>query len=183
MRKYLVLSLAVVLVFGLGSVALAQDTDTATQTVTITVDEIVEIAVTPDTLTLTISTATAGAPPDDDTDDSTYAQYTSVVSEGETRTIDAAITAGTIPTGLELKLEAATPTGGEGTVGSGVADGVTFTGSTGGGSIIENIGSCATGTGTNVGAQLTYTLSVADFASLVAGTTDVTVTFTLTDAA
>ncbi len=176
MKKYLVLSLAVVLIFGLGSVAWAASSDT--QTVTITVDEIAAIDVTADTLTLTISTVTtAGAPPDDATDSSAYALYTSVVETG-TRTIDAAITTGTILAGLQLKLVATPPEN----CGSAVTGGVTFDAdNTAGGSIITGIGSCATGT--TDGAQLTYTLSVTDFASLVVGTTDVTVTFTLTDAA
>lgn len=177
MRKYLVLALAVVLVFGLGSVALAAE-DTATQTVTITVDEIAVIDVTgnPGTLEITAPEA-GGADPEGDTDNTTYAQYTSVVEIG-TRTITAAIDA--IPDGLELKLEAVTPTGGEGTVGNGVEGGITL--GTIAGDIITGIGSCATGTEATNGANLTYTLNITDLASLVADTTDVTVTLTLTDA-
>ena len=170
MRKYLVLALAVLLVFGLGSVALA--VNTAEQEVTITVNEIMEIAVSDNPGALIIDTATAGAPPTADLDDSTYALYTSVVSTDETRTITAAIDA--IPAGLELKLEAAPPTD-CGTTAGAVA--LTTTAA----SIIENIGSCATGTET--GANLTYTLSVTDVTKLVADTTNVTVTLTLTDAA
>jgi hypothetical protein len=153
--------------------------DTATQTVQLQVDDICVIDVTGDPATLTIAApATGGQTPSDVADNSTYAQYTSVVPTSTTRVLTANWGGGdAAPAGCELRLEVTTLGSGCGSPGSQIViSGVA-------GSIITAIPSCATGTGATDGAQLTYTLGVID-QSLVDASDDqtVTITLTLTDA-
>jgi hypothetical protein len=154
--------------------------DTATQTVQLNVDDICVIDVTGDPATLTISApAVGGQTPADATDNSTYAQYTSVVPSGTTRLLTANWGAGdSAPSGTQLGLEVTSLTAGCGTA---VGGGITVSGTAQ--NIVTAIASCATGTGATDGAQLTYTLSVSNMGAL--DSTDdqtVTITLTLTDA-
>jgi hypothetical protein len=110
----------------------------------------------------------------------TYAQYTSVITSGKTRILDAAITTGTIPAGTTLQLTAGT-TAGTGNVGI-TAGQVTLTSTAA--SIVTGIGSCNTGTTATSGTNLSYVLSVSAIGSLVTtATNNITVTFTLNDGA
>ncbi|MDI3543420.1 MAG: hypothetical protein PWP57_1025 [Candidatus Atribacteria bacterium] len=164
MRKYLVLSLAVLLVFGLGTVALAANT--ATQTVTYQVDAINEISVSGDPSALTVSTATAGSEPDAVTDNSTtYAITTNETSKKITGAIDTAM-----PTGLTLEVNLAAPTAG-GTSAGDVALSATAA------DLVTGIAQIA-----ESGLGITYTLSATVAAGVVTSATK-TVTLTLTDAA
>lgn len=96
---------------GMTSVALAQN---ASHTVNVEVQAINEIAITGD-VTLTISSATAGQAPDDATGSTTYALTTN--DAGGTTKITASTdqdpaALGTGTGGVDLKVNAAAPTGG-----------------------------------------------------------------------
>jgi hypothetical protein len=154
--------------------------DTATQTVQLNVDDICVIDVTGDPGALTIGApAVGGQTPPDATDNSTYAQYTSVVCGAATRALTANWGAGdAAPSGCELALEVTSLTAG---CGSAVVGGITVSGTAQ--NIVGGIGSCATGTGAADGAQLSYTLSVTDNSQLDScDDQTVTITLTLTDA-
>jgi hypothetical protein len=169
---------AVVFCFTMAGVVLAADT--ATQTVQLNVDEICVIDVTGDPAALTIAApAVGGQTPADATDNSTYAQYTSVVCGATARALTANWGAGdAAPSGCELGLEVTSLTAG---CGSAVVGGITMSGSAQ--NVVTGIGSCATGTGGTDGAQLTYTLSVADDTQLDScDDQTLTITLTLTDA-
>jgi hypothetical protein len=152
--------------------------DTATQTVTMRVSEICVIDVTGNPSVLVIvPPSDGGDTPANPSDSSTYAQYTSVVASGKTRSITAQWAAGdAAPSGCELQLQAQPAGGNQGTSAG------TITLSSTPQNIVTGIGSCATGRGSTQGARLTYTLVINDVESLVAGEEKtVTVTLTLTD--
>ena len=154
--------------------------DTATQTVQLNVDDICVIDVTGDPAALTIAAPPVGGLiPADATDNSTYAQYTSVVCGSAVRALTVNWGAGdAAPSGCELGLEVTSLTSG---CGSAVAGGVTVSGTAQ--NVVGSIGSCATGTGGTDGAQLTYTLGVTDETQLDScDDQTVTITLTLTDA-
>jgi hypothetical protein len=171
--------LAVSLSFGL--VGLAFAADTADQTVQMNVDEICVIDVTgnPGALTI-VAPTTGGQTPPDDSDNTTYAQYTSVVSGSTVRAVTAEWDGSdAAPAGCSLALEVTAVTAG---CGSRVVGGIITMTSTAQ-NIITAIGSCATGTGGTDGGQLTYTLKVDNVSQLDASDDQsVTVTLTLTDA-
>ena len=143
--------------------------DTATQTVQLNVDDICVID----------APAVGGQSPADVTDNSTYAQYTSVVCGAATRALTANWGAGdAAPSGCSLSLEVTSLTAG---CGSAVVGGVTVSGTAQ--SVVGSIASCATGTGAADGAQLSYTLCVDDDTQLDScDDQTVTITLTLTDA-
>ena len=171
--------MAVILVLVTIGLAAWAVTDTATQTFNVDVNSIAVIDVTAPPVDLAITAPlTGGADPVSASDSTTYAQYTSTVSS-KTRKITAEISAGSLPGGTTLNLEATgTPGTNEGTY---VGGGVDLTGVAG--NIITGIGSCATGTAGTDGAQLTYTLSITGgvVTGLVADEGNpITVTLTLT---
>jgi hypothetical protein len=154
--------------------------DTATQTVQLNVDDICLIDVTGDPAALAIvAPAIGGQTPADATDNSTYAQYTSVVCGATTRAVTANWGGGdAAPSGTSLSLEVTSLTAGCGTA---VAGGITVDATAR--NIVTGVTSCATGTGGTDGAQLTYTLSVSDVTQLDScDDQSVTITLTLTDA-
>jgi hypothetical protein len=161
----------------LSGVAAAQ-TDDVSHDVIMNVHAIAVIDVTTASVTLEVTAPLLGGDdPQDDTDASTYLQYTSTVASGLTRSITAAWDTGdTAPAGCLLKLVATTQGGKKG------SPEAQITMSDVAQPIITGIGSCATGRGTSSGANLTYTLEVDDVESLIAGESKTaTVTFTLTD--
>lgn len=175
MKKALMIMMVVGLCLGFTGMAMALD-DTTTQTMDLNVNEIAVLDDTGDPGALTIvAPATGGQTPADVTDNSTYAQYTSVITTGQTRKLTAQISVAA-PAGTQLTLEAS---GLSGTEGSAVAKATLGTVSAV--DIVTGIGSCATGIGATDGAQLTYGLEVTDVTALVvtSGTAPV-VTLTLT---
>lgn len=166
-------------ILGLGIVGLMGAATSVNQTVTMGVNSICVLAVTgnPGALTVT-APAIGGSTPPNPTDNTTYAQYTSTVGAGTTRSLTAQWGGSdAAPNGCALRLTAS-PQGGN----RGVTAGQITLSSTAA-SIVTGIRSCATGTlGTN-GAQLAYELAVTDVESLVSGQSrTATITLTLTDA-
>ncbi|NQU85166.1 MAG: hypothetical protein HQ541_05335 [Mariniphaga sp.] len=115
-------------------------------------------------------------------DNSIWVNYSSVVASGRTRTVTAAITTGSVPTGMSLKVTAGSYAGsGNGTLG-GATSQVTLSNSAQ--DIITGIGSCYTGNGASNGHNLAYALELDsnnDYDELVQDNTSITVTYTLTD--
>ena len=116
------------------------------------------------------------------TDNSIWVNYSSVVASGAHRSVTAAITSGSVPTGLLLKVAAASYSGsGKGTTGT-TAGTVTLSATAQ--SVVTGIGSCYTGNGESNGHNLVYSLelnSANDYDKLVQDNTSITVTYTLTD--
>lgn len=107
----------------------------------------------------------------------TYIRYTSLVHEGKTRSISAAITSGSIPDGFRLKLSIV-GLNGEGSYGHAVRDAIYLTDTPQ--EIITGIGNCCTGTRDSDGALIECALEVEDASRIIAGATStVTVLFTM----
>ncbi len=119
----------------------------------------------------------AGEAPEinDDTDNSKQLWYTSIVPSGQERQVTVASDVD-VPAGLTLNVAASEPTGGAGARGTGTNVDL----STSAQPIIDGIGTCYSSRIN--GAGITYTLSIDDPTNLVEADTDLTVTFTLTDA-
>ena len=170
-----------VLALGFAVAGLAGAASTATQSLTMQVGTIGVISTTGNPSTLTVAApASGGATPTSGTSTTTYAQYTSTVPSGQTRKITVAWGASdAAPAGCALRLTA-TPNGG---TNQGASAG-TVTMSSTAQDLVTTIKSCATGTGSTSGAQLSYSLDVTDATALIAAATKTaTVTLTLTDAA
>jgi len=171
------LILAAVFILFFFSVFFAQTQDT--HPVTINISGIAVVSLVGGNLSLSVTSAgTGGQPPQDDTDNTCYLQYTSCVPIGQSRTLTVAWGAGdSAPAGCVLQL-IMTPSGG---AGEGSSSGQrTISGSAQ--TVVAGLTRCTTGTSATDGANLSYTLSVSDATNLVAGESrSATVTFTLTD--
>jgi len=159
------------------SFAFAQ-ANVATQTFQLGVNDISVLAVSGDPGDLEIVAPAAGgdAPDPVSTGAVTNLDYTTVIDDGEAKSITAELSVA-VPAGTTLDLAVGTPGGGEGTPGD-EADaswtGLDISAQT----IVDNIGSCYTD---GAGPTLDYTLSITDWAAVVsADMADETVTFTLT---
>ena len=177
MTRFLILTAVALLL--INGVALAQ-TDQDSHIVTMEVSSIAVLNVTGGNITLTIAApGTGGQVPPDDTDSTCYLQYTATVPSGQTRSLTVAWAGSdSAPAGCSLNVTA-TPSGG---ANEGSTSGLR-TISDSAQNVVSSIGSCFTGTGATAGANLAYSLTVTDAASLVAGeSTSATVTYTLADA-
>ncbi len=149
-----------------------------------TIPEIAILDIEPNnaSITLDVSPPTeAGDPAIIDakgTNSSKWLNYTSALSTGATnRSVSVQITNGTIPAGLQMKVQAAAYSGsGAGTHGNASGQ---ITLSTTAQTIISGIGRCYTGDGDSNGHRLTYTLGIADYTNL-SSTTGATIEVTYT---
>jgi hypothetical protein len=155
---------------------------TANLPVTVNLQEVVAVGVTGTVSALTLSAPSAAGGQPSVTDSNSYLRYTSTVISGRVRSVTAALVATLPPTGTQLRLQAAVPTGAGASGAVGVSAGTVIL-STTDQAVLTQIGGCKTGTAAGEGARLTYTFSVGDWAALRAATTrTVTVRLTLTDA-
>lgn len=122
------------------------------------------------------------------TNNSLWINYSSITNSanGETsRTVSTEVTSGSIPSGMTLDLVVgdATTTNSGGTLGTVINGGTPYTFGSGAQTIINNIGSCYTGSPANNGHQLTYSLAMdaGNYADLDASTSSITITYTLSD--
>lgn len=117
----------------------------------------------------------------DATDASLWLNYTSVVTDGNTNKVTAAINSGNLPSGVSLKLSVGSASTGGGETGEAVSGSIEL--ESGAKDIVTQIGSAYTGTGANNGHQLTYSLEMDndDFEDLVANTYTVEILYTITD--
>lgn len=187
----LTLALLTLVVFSNQSL-LAQDTNIDAHDVTINIPEVALLDIEPAASTaITLAPAApteAGDPIDFSgaTDNSLWINYSSIVGSTTepTRKVTVAITSGTVPGGMLLKVQAGADAGnGDGTVGS-AAGQLTLSGSAQ--DLVTGIGSCYTNTPENNGHQLTYVLELdgtgGSYANLdFDDATTLTITYTLTD--
>ena len=124
----------------------------------------------------------AGAPMQEPSDASRWINYTCALAPTATnKIIRAQISAGALPPGVSLTLQAGVYTGSGGGSPGNPAGAITLSPSPQ--AIITGIGRSYTGTGSGQGHQLTYSLLIADQSLLNfdADGTSVTVTFTISD--
>ena len=125
---------------------------------------------------ITLSTPAPG-PAEPDRIGSTHIRYTSVVPDGKTRAISAAIASGSIPSGCRLKLSV-DGLRGNGSFGSAVPYDIYLTDNPQ--EIITGIGNCYTGTSGADGVLLKCSLEIEDASKLNAHeASTVTVLFTM----
>lgn len=163
--------------FGLQS--FGQSTATSNHTLTMGIPEVCLLGTSSAAISLQLTTATAGNQITGGTGTG-FAQVSSIVSTGETRTITASVTG--VPAGTSLSVNTTPPSGGN-------SGGVLGTGSTNkslvnGASaitLVTGIGSCYTGAASTDGYQLDYTWSssLGAYGSIVASA-GVTATVVLT---
>lgn len=184
--------LAAILILGVSNLAQAQvDTDEASHTVTVEIPEIAIVDIEGSSTALSLEPEFSGEAGDglDFTAASAQSQtlwlnYTSIVTASGTdveRTISVEVTSGTIPSGVDINLTAANPSG-TGTVGS--TTGAVVLSDQSAQTVIDGIGSCYTGDGTSVGSNLQYSLTesvTGDFSDMVEQSSSLTVTYTISD--
>lgn len=153
----------------------------ATASFTITVSAASVIRLTPSTpITLNMGPTVAGSVSTNTSNSETYLKLTSITS-GQGKKVDAQITNGNPPTGTLLKVKAMPCTTGTGTFGT-VASQVTLS-RTASKTIIQGIGTCYSGVGTQDGYNLIYNwdLDPNTTAQLASNTTTaVFITYTVT---
>ncbi|MER0441824.1 hypothetical protein [Emticicia sp. W12TSBA100-4] len=114
-------------------------------------------------------------------DETKWLNFTSAVANGVSRRIEASVSAGTVPSGLQLRVGLNAAVGGGGTLGTlvaTVASPVTLgTAAT----VLNNITGAYTGVGVGNGFKLTYTVNVSNYGLLRSGTNVVQITYTLID--
>ncbi len=116
------------------------------------------------------------------TNNSLWLNYSSIVENATTtRKVTVQITSGSVPSGVDLKVAAASAVGGTGTVGT-PAGTITLTSAAQ--DFVTGIGSCYTGDGTSKGHNLTYSfaLQTGNYNKVYSiSTTPITVTYTITN--
>lgn len=187
MKKLSVIIAAVLFSFG---VVNAQDTNEASHGVNISIPTVAIIDIEgPEgespTINLTPSydglEAGAAVNFSSATNNDLWLNYTSIVGSEQTRSINAAITDGSLPAGVSLKVVAGNASAtGNGAKGS--PESVINLSSTAA-PLVSGIGSAYTGDGHSNGHQLTYSLDmdVESYTTLVAADYNVTVTYTITE--
>ena len=171
----------------------AQDTDTDSHDITISVPEVAIVDIEPSAskdITLTPTAPTEAGDPlsfTTATNTTLWLNYSSIIgtTTEASRTISVAITSGTLPSGLDVTVQAAADAGtGDGTVGTPAGSALTLSGT--GQNIVTAIGSCYTETPENNGHNLTYSLALesgGDYADLDFddNSSTITVTYTISD--
>jgi hypothetical protein len=183
MKKLLLITFAIILTT---TYLFAQDTNQGSHSISINIPEVAILDVEGGaSITLTPSLPIeAGLPLDFSTatNNTLWVNYSSIVASGKARTVSAAITTGTLPTGLTLKVTAGVYAGtGKGTFGTPTSQ-VTLSAT--GQSVITGIGSSYTANGVSNGHNLTYALgllSVDNYNNLIFANTSITVTYTIND--
>lgn len=153
----------------------------STVSVGITLNSVALLKLSPNSNSITFSfsaPSTAGGAISTLTNTTKWLNFSSAVAPSASRRITAQISGGTVPSGLQLTVLAGTAVTSTGTVGS--SSGI-VTLSTSSNTIINNIGGAYTGSGSNTGYNLTYSLSVSSYQLLRSGTSSFSVTYTMID--
>ena len=173
---------------GFGFGAAAQDSNTDNHTVTITIPEValldIELAASKNFSMLFVAPTEAGlgitAPA---ADASLWLNYSSIVTAAAPDNIrTVSVKSSTTIPGVGIAVTAGTPVMATG-AGTGGTAGAAVTLTVSDQTVITGIGSCYTGDGAGKGSNVSYAISAAPaaYALLVAGSTIVTVTYTLSD--
>lgn len=169
-----------------GTISYSQSNQ-ATNTISLGMPEVQLLKSTTPAINLTLSPGEAGlAVEQSKSDESTRLLISSVISEGKAKHLSAAVTTGSIPPGTFLRLVVLDPS--DSFVGTPGAFAVEVELGATAKNIIENIGTCYSGTGADDGYKLKYTFGVitaqGSYELIRASTgTEVTVTLTLASAA
>ncbi len=183
MKSLLTTFTAIILFIG---VVAAQDTNTHGHNVTISVPQVAIMDIegpggeTSITLAATAPTEAGNGLDFSATNSSLWLNFTSVVSGGKSRKIQANVS-GTLPGGVSLLVQAgAISSTGKGNRGKAVANAITL--GTTDQDIVTDIKSGYTGNGVNNGYPLTYSLAMDEnaYENLLHGSQTVTVTYTIT---
>lgn len=161
--------------------SLAQLTGSANTSVTLSEVAMMDIEPNNSAISLTLnSPSEAGLPVTNGVNaNSKWINYSSAVSVGETRTISAQISTGSVPAGTIIQLTASGISTGAGTRGSSAG---TINLSSSPQVIINGIGGSYTGTGVNNGHSLTYNLVIQNYSQLDNASTNVlSILFTISD--
>lgn len=154
---------------------------TATASLSLTLPDIASIAIAPDNSTINLTgtvSPQAGSSIIFASNTTKWINFTSAVASDVTRKITAQITSGSIPSGMTLKLTISPVSGaGAGTRGTNVS---TINLSSSAQDIITGIRGSYTGQGSLNGYNLTYELVITDYSLLRSGTTNLSITFTIT---
>ncbi|MBN2775542.1 MAG: hypothetical protein JXR31_14900 [Prolixibacteraceae bacterium] len=185
MKKVLLITVIVFLAASL-NVKAQSDTNEDSHSISIQIPEVALLDLEGSTsITLAPTAPTeAGNPLDfsSATNSNIWVNYSSIVATGLTRSVSAAITTGSVPAGLTLKVTAGSFSGsGQGNTGS-PASQITLSSSSQ--NVLTGIGSCYTGNGASNGHNLTYVLALdpsQDYEDIVQGNTSITVKYTLSD--
>ncbi|MBB3836294.1 hypothetical protein FHS57_000276 [Runella defluvii] len=180
-------AIAALVSIGSGALYAQAPNNTKNHNVTITVPDVALLKIEGADPTLAVVAPTVAGDPvsvTGVTNSDKSLQYSSTVatSGGDmARTITAAITAGTVPSGFDLKVSAVIASGGDGAKGTAIGTPFALTGTAQ--NIVTAIGSCYTGTAAGNGAVLTYALAFKGaYADIRYNASDViTVTYTLSD--
>lgn len=167
----------------IGIQAMAQSsTATSNHSLTMGIPEVCLLGTSAAAISLQLTTTTAGNQISGGTGTG-YAQVSSIVSSGETRTITAAVTG--VPTGTSLSVTTTPPSGGNsgGVLGTGSTNAALVNGASAV-TLVTGIGSCYTGAASTDGYTLDYTWSSAlgSYGSIVASAgATATVVLTITN--
>ena len=187
--KKLSLIIAAVFIFGVANVVKAQDDGSAEHTISIDINEVSLVDIEgKDGTSINLSPeapteAGLGVVFTDASNDDLWLNYSSIVAEGKTRSISAAID-GSLPGGTTLSVAAAAPTSdGKGNKGTSNTTPQTLT--SGGVTVISGIGSCYTGNSYAKGSNISYKLNMDEnsYGSLYERENgyEVTITYTISD--
>jgi len=191
MKNVLKFILFVAMLGGIAGMSYGQDDNNDAHNITITIPEVALLDIEPsgsNTITMGPTAPTEAGDPLDfsaSTNNTLWMNYSSIIGSTTepSRDVTVAITTGTVPGGMTLKVVAANDAGnGAGNVGTPTSE-VTLSSTAQ--NIVTGVKSCYTGDGTNNGHQLTYTLSLtapANYGDLdFDDATTLTVTYTLSD--
>ena len=189
MKTLVKITAALAIVFGVinaTATVVVGDTNEDEHTVTISIPEValLDLEGTTD-ITLRPSAPTEAGEAFDfssATSSSVWVNYSSVVAAGKSRNVTVAITDGSVPTGLTLKVMAKEDAGkGKGTVGKSAGSLILSKTAQ---NIVTGVKSCYTGNGSAAGHNLVYSLdltSADNYKDLANADTELTITYTLTD--
>lgn len=152
----------------------------ATATLSLTLPDVAYIKLAPDNSVINLTSivpTSNGGPLTFTSNNSKYINFTSAVASGVNRTITVQITSGSLPSGMSLKLTVSRAGGGMGQLGTNITS-INLTSNQE--NIITGIGSAYTGQGFGFGYNLSYELVISDYSQLRAGSTSLTITFTIT---
>jgi hypothetical protein len=157
---------------------------TAGDPVTLQIPSFSMIATNNAPVSLSLTTNTAGSMLNSSSNSNVYVRITSIVPGATHREITARIASGVVPTGTQLKLISApsTTTNSGGNLGIPASTPVILDSTDK--LLIDNIGTCYTGTGMNDGYRLTYTwepnTQAGQYGLINSTTSDITITVVLT---
>lgn len=156
----------------------------AGQNVTLNVNDYALIATNNAPVSMSLTSSTAGAAVTQVSNSNIYVKISSIVPGNTRRQITARISSGSVPSATTLTLLPATctTTNSGGVLGTPISSPITLTSADQ--PIVNQVGTCYTGSGSTDGYRMTFTWSVlnptSNYQQLASGSYNITVVFTLT---